>query len=270
VDSVLEKIRQFTHDQYSDENRLEARIQIYRFCEYNTNWHQWVFDNLDFRNVINVLELGCGNGALWEENIHKLPRDVSIILSDISEGMVDSARNTLSGYDSRFQFRVADACQTPFHGSTFQMVIANHMLYHIDRNKRIFMEISRLLTDNGFAYASTPSMKNLQELMKLAIGFSNSLEFDNEIIQSFNLENGEEVISDYFTVVEKSVYQNDVIIETSDPLLLYLASIYEGKQLDIYVEKLDEFKSYLESVIKITGEIRITNRGVLFKFRRKL
>lgn len=269
MDSVLEKIKQFTHDQYSNENRLQARIQLYQYCEHKTNWHQWIIDNLDFTNVTNVLELGCGNGALWRENLPKIPEDMSIILSDISEGMVDAAQKALGGHDNRFQFKVTDACRTPFDNAAFQMITALHMLYHIDDNKRIFMEVDRLLADNGFAYASAPSMKNLRQLMDLAVGFNDSLGFDNDIIRGFNLENGEEVLSGHFNVVKTFIYQNDVIIKNSEPLLLYLASIYEGTQLDIYIKVFDEFKSYAESVIKKTGEIRISNKAALFKFGKK-
>jgi ubiquinone/menaquinone biosynthesis C-methylase UbiE len=132
MDPVLEKIKQFSDDQYSSDNRLEARIQLYRFCEHKTNLHHWIFDNLDFNNVTDVLELGCGNGTLWKENISKIPEDISIMLTDISNGMVDAARNTLSDSRGKFQFKVLDACRTRFHDASFQMIIANHMLYHID------------------------------------------------------------------------------------------------------------------------------------------
>ena len=269
MESVLEKIKQFTHDQYANDNRLNARMQIYRFGENETDFHHWIFDKLDFSDVKNVLELGCGNGALWQKNLQKIPKGLSILLTDISEGMVDSARKALSGHDNQFQFKVVDACQTTFDDAAFQMIIANHMLYHIEDNKRIFMEIDRLLADNGFAYASSPSMKNLQELMSVAVGFSHSLEFANDIIRGFNLENGEEVLSGHFNVAEKYIYHNDVIIKNTEPLLLYLASIYEGKQLDIYREKFVEFGSYVESIIGETGEIRITNKAALFKFGKK-
>lgn len=128
-----------------------------------------MFNNLDFTNVKHVLELDCGNGILWSKNLKKIPEDISITLLDISAGMVDSVRKALGGNGKRFQFGVVGACQTTFKDAAFQMILAVHMLYNIDDNKRIFMEIERLLSDTGFAYTSTLSMKNLQELMGLAI-----------------------------------------------------------------------------------------------------
>jgi ubiquinone/menaquinone biosynthesis C-methylase UbiE len=269
MDPVLEKIKSFAHDQYSNENRLEARIQIYRYGEHETNFYQWIFNKLDFTDVKLVLEIGCGNGALWRENISKIPHDISITLTDVSEGMVNTASEAMVEKDNRFQFGIADASHTPFNDATFHMIIANHMLYHVDDKIGIFKEIDRLLSENGFAYASTLSVNNFRELMKLSMGFNEKLNYDNELIWSFNLENGEEVLSRYFNVVGNYIYQNDVIINRSQPLLLYLASVYEGKQLDSYIKKLAEFRTYIESIIKETGEIRITNKAVLFKFKSK-
>ena len=266
MESVLEKIKQFTHDQYANDNRLNARMQIYRFGENETDFHHWIFDKLDFSDVKNVLELGCGNGALWQKNLQKIPKGLSILLTDISEGMVDAARNALGEKEYQFQFKAIDASHTHFDDAAFQMILANHMLYHVDDKPRIFSEIERLLSVNGAAYASTLSMQNFTEVKELIAGVTGELHYDNEIIRGFNLENGEEVLSGHFNVAEKYIYHNDVIIKNTEPLLLYLASIYEGKQLDIYREKFVEFGSYVESIIGETGEIRITNKAALFKF----
>ena len=269
MDPVLKIIKQFTHDQYSNENRLNARIQIYRFGENETDFHQWVFDKLDFTDVKKVLELGCGNGTLWRKNLTKIPEDISILLTDISQGMVDAARRALGENENRFQFKVVDASNTHFGDAAFQIILANHVLYHVDDKPRILSEIERLLSVNGVACASTLSMKNFTEVKELIAGFTSELHFDNEVIRSFNLENGEEVLSQHFADVEKFLYQNDVIVKKSEPLLLYLASIYEGEQLELFIDNFTRFRNYLDEIIQNTGEIKITNKAALFRFRKK-
>jgi ubiquinone/menaquinone biosynthesis C-methylase UbiE len=270
MDATLEKIHQFSDDQYSNENRLKARIQIYEFREKKLSWREWVFDNLDFSNVTKVLELGCGNGLLWQDNIQKVPEKLHIVLTDISPGMVDAARKTLSKNGRQFEFKAADACQTPFQDNSFQMIIANHMLYHIENKERVFSEVDRLLTGDGSIYASTLSTKNLQELIDVIGEFDKRLLFDNiQTIRSFNLENGENVLSNHFKVIKKFIYQNDIIIKESEPLILYLASCYSREQLDILRRNFGDFRSYLDLIIKKTGKLRITNKNVLFKFGKK-
>ncbi len=154
TDTVLDRIKRFSDDQYSNENRLNARIQVYRYTENKELLQVFMFRHMDFTGVEKVVDLGCGNRLLWSRNIDNIPEDIHLMLSDVSPGMVDAARKSL-GNDARFQFCVTDACETPFPGNRYQMVIVNHMLYHIDYKKRIFTEINRLMTDDGYGYAST-------------------------------------------------------------------------------------------------------------------
>ncbi|MBN2240439.1 MAG: class I SAM-dependent methyltransferase [Dehalococcoidales bacterium] len=270
TDPVLEKIERFSNDQYSTDARLNARIQFYRYTEKKVNFHNWLFENMDFRNVEQVVDLGCGNGQLWQKNLESIPDNIHITLSDISEGMVESAREAL-GVDSRFEFHVTDACSTPFESNAHQIVIANHMLYHIPDKIRIFAEIDRLMTDDGYAYASTLSSENLLELFYIADGFDKRLNFTrDDTIRNFNLENGEEILSGSFEVTDTFILRNDVITADADSLLLYLASCFENEQLELLIEKYHDFKKHVETVISDKGSLRITNRSGMFRFRKKL
>ncbi len=270
MDTTLEKIRKFSDDQYSNDYRLSARIQIYDHCEKKLNWREWVFDRLDFKTVNSVLDLGCGNGILWKDNIHKLHGDIHIVLSDNSEGMANAAQQALREHSHQFDFKVADACNIPFENGSFQMVIANHMLYHVQDTGKVFSEIKRLLADDGSGYASTLSTTNQQELINVVIEFDKRLEFDTiQTIRSFNLENAEDVLSRQFLVEEKHIFQNDIIIKSVEPLILYLASCYSPEQLKILESNYVDFRAYLESIINKTDGMRITNKNVLFRFRKK-
>ena len=270
MNDILEQINQFSDDQYSNQARLNARIQIYDYCEKDINWREWVFDHLDFTGVDRVLDIGCGNGIMWKENISKVPEDLHIVMTDISEGMVDSARKALEKYNRQFEFHVADACQLPFESNSFQMIIANRMLYHIENKKRVFSEIDRLLTDNGFAYASTLSTGNIQELVDIVSEYDNRLIFNNtQTIRTFSLENGEDILSRHFNVTDSYIYQNDIIIRESVPLILYMASCYSTEQIEILKREFNGLLRHIGAVLENTGRIRITNKNVLFKFGKK-
>ena len=53
---------------------------------------------------MRILELGCGDGVLWTQNISSLPGKVSVTLSDLSSGMLRDARRAIGRKDSRFSF----------------------------------------------------------------------------------------------------------------------------------------------------------------------
>ena len=268
-DTTLENIRRFSDDQYSTEHRLNARIRIYDYCERNDNLQRWIFEKLDFTGVKDVLDLGCGNGLLWKRNALLIPEGIRITLSDISEGMVSAARESLRE-SGQFRYQVADACHTPFEDSTFQIILANHMLYHIEDKDLVFAEINRLLTDDGCAYASTLTIYNFLELFRLADDFDRRLSFEaDDIVSNFSLENGEDILSVNCNVIEKCIYENDVVTADAESLILYLASCYTPEQLEVLIDRYNDFKAFISSNVGKTGQLRMTNKAVLFKFRKK-
>jgi ubiquinone/menaquinone biosynthesis C-methylase UbiE len=50
-----------------------------------------VFDHYDFPDGVKILELGCGNGAIWKANSPRISPAWEVILSDFSEGMLRDA-----------------------------------------------------------------------------------------------------------------------------------------------------------------------------------
>ena len=55
--------------QYQNASNISARINLHAL--YSTNpqgWFPWIYEQCRIRPGMRVLELGCGNGALWTEN----------------------------------------------------------------------------------------------------------------------------------------------------------------------------------------------------------
>lgn len=88
-----------------------------------------VFEQLELKPGMKVLELGCGDGTLWNVDRDKIPEQTEIVVSDISDGMLRDARRTIGADDSRFRFRVFDAGRIPYDEDSFDLVIANHVCF---------------------------------------------------------------------------------------------------------------------------------------------
>ena len=59
---------------YRDSSKLDARKTLHgRFSTNPHGFHRWVFDQLELPPESRVLELGCGPGYLWQENLHRIP-----------------------------------------------------------------------------------------------------------------------------------------------------------------------------------------------------
>ena len=155
-------------DQYKDASNFKARVQLHkRFSTNRYGWLQWVFDHLNFSPTSQILDVGCGPGTLWLENADRIPQGCRIILSDFSRGMLLDARQNLSVILPHLTYCNMDIQTISFRDSSFDLVIANHMLYHVPDRNKAFSEVYRVLKPDGILFASTTWIPHLQELREL-------------------------------------------------------------------------------------------------------
>lgn len=249
-------------EQYKNAKNLNDRIRLHE--KYSTNsqgWFNWLFEKIDFSKVNRLLELGCGNGKLWQENKINL-RNREIFLSDISEGMVEEVRNKLG---SDFNCIVADAEKIPFKDAYFDSIIANHVLFYLNDLNQGLKEIRRVLKPNGVLYCSTYGSRHMKEITDIVQNFYSRVNLSNHSLYDvFGLENGESVLKNYFTSVQRMDYQDSLEITESKPLIDYIMSCH-GNQNEILGPKLNEFKEYIEELLMNNGKIIVTKQAGLFK-----
>jgi len=100
--------------QYCTADNLNARIHIHkRFSTGTQRWEDFVFEHLPDLSGKRLLALGCGNATQWRANRERFALDATIILTDLSEGMLADARPDLEG-DGRFALRCMDASRLEF------------------------------------------------------------------------------------------------------------------------------------------------------------
>lgn len=254
-------------EQYKNAKNLNDRITLHE--KYSTNkqgWFNWLFYQIDFSKVNRLLELGCGNGKLWQENKIDL-RNREIFLSDISEGMVEEVRNKLG---SDFNCIVADAEKIPFKDSYFDTIIANHVLFYLNDLNMGLKEISRVLKPDGILYCSTYGKNHMKEITKIVQNFDCRINLSNHSLYDiFGLENGEDILSKNFSNIQRMDYQDSLEITESKPLIDYIMSCH-GNQNEILGPRLNEFKEYIEELLENNGKIVVTKEAGLFVCRKRV
>ena len=81
--------------QYQNAGNLNTRISVHE--KYSTNrqgFGSWIYTHYDIRPGMDVLELGCGTGSMWKQQLHLL-QGCTLTLTDFSAGMLSSARENL-------------------------------------------------------------------------------------------------------------------------------------------------------------------------------
>jgi SAM-dependent methyltransferase len=192
--SEREKVR----EQYATNANLRARIALHdRYSRSPVHYPHWIFDGYAFGEEADVLEVGCGDANIWRENLDRIPPGWRLTLTDFSPGMVDEARAVLG---DRAEYAVADVQELPFPDASFDAVIANHMLFHVEDRPRALGEIARVLRPGGTFRATTIGLDHLKELRELVPPRPDSQWAKTR--ERFMIEQVEEELAPFFVDVE--------------------------------------------------------------------
>ncbi len=153
--------------QYAQPDNLNARLRLH--AKYSTSpmsWFEWLHQQFRWAGIRVALDVGCGTGVFWSTLPRPLP-EVQLVLGDISRSMIDLA--IIASVEKVAQVRgiELDVQSLPFEDSCFDVVIANHMLYHAPDLDRAMGEIRRVLRPRGLLVASTVGPSHLRELVDI-------------------------------------------------------------------------------------------------------
>jgi ubiquinone/menaquinone biosynthesis C-methylase UbiE len=251
-------------DQYRDSSNLDARVVIHqRFSTNPYGWFKWVFDTLlKLPENAKILELGCGHGLLWKENIDRIPAGWNITLSDLSSGMLDAAWRNLVVSGRAFQFKEIDAQSIPFQNGTFDVVLANHMLYHVPDRAKAIAEIKRVLKPGGHLIATTVGENHMKEMMDW-LRQVHIIKVWESFANPFTLESGLEQLKPYFSQIVLSHYEDNLLVTEVEPIMAYLRSSIRAAELS--ENELINLQHDLEKELKENGKIFITKDPGLFE-----
>lgn len=237
--------------QYQNATNISARIGLH--TEYSVNrqcWFPWIYEQCGIRPGMQILELGCGNGELWAENMDRLPADIHITLSDISEGMLRDARRNLGQEDSRFSYEAFDCHSIPYPDQSFTLIIANHVLFYCEDIARVCREVCRALAPGGVFLCSTYGARHMKEVSGLVSDFDSRIVLSAEkLYEHFGLENGRELLQPFFADVSCLKYEDAIELDCPEPLIAYILSCH-GNQNQVLLDRYKDFRSFVEKKTK--------------------
>lgn len=228
-------------DQYSTADNLSKRWSIHE--KYSTNklgFKNWIQQHYDIKDDYKILELGCGSGAMWTDYTHKIRNNTQLYMTDLSQGMLDACQNALGNKDGLIYNKV-DIQNIPYDNDSFDIVIANMMLYHVPDLNKGLSEINRVLKENGTFYCATYGEHGITEFLEKVLM---SLGVNADLNKNFTLQNGTEILNSYFGEINMELYEDSLAITEIDDFMDY---IYTLPNINIVGEDYFEIKRILSS-----------------------
>jgi len=155
-----------------------------------------------------------------------------------------------------------DIQNIPFPNESYDVVIANHMLYHVPDLESSLSEVYRVLKANGKFYTTTNGNGGMRPYLRKAFNavIQKQNNFNKDL--SFSLQNGKEILLRHFGEVERYDFEDSLSITQTKDLIDWIKStisIASYNESDI-----DALFEYFEAVRKRDGAIHIPKEAGLF------
>jgi SAM-dependent methyltransferase len=263
-------------DMYASQDSWRTRKEIHdRYTVPPRDMILWALGCVRWRGDEVVLDVGCGPGRWYQPLKERCPKVIYYGL-DFFPRMIDSHPASLT-------LNIADAQYLPFPDHTFDVVMANHMLFHVPDPERAVREFRRVLKPAGLVLATTNSVHNmpeLQALLRRAVTLLAPPGVTNprapvQHTDLFSLESGTRILSRYFYAVVRHDLPGNLVFTNAEPIITYIQSTRSLRESDLppgvrwddvmlimrdQINRLIEHFGELQ-ISKLTGALIATDQG---------
>lgn len=258
--------------QFESVEGLQKRVQFHHMhTHFKDNFHQWMFQHYHFPAHAKVLEIGCGDGTIWDCNRERIPSDSTIILSDVSLNMLKESKQKLSDIKQIKSYEEIDCFHIPYEDQSFDVVIANHVFMYFEDLTLALKEVHRVLKKDGILYCSTIAKDMMKERDLMLKEFDKKISFDQTLLyQRFGYENGENKLAQYFQDIQ--LFDRKELYEIKD-LDVYFEFILSAKGLSLNLEPLyhkqKQFYTFMKAYYDRHKKFDLTTHAGMFSARKK-
>lgn len=172
---------------------LQQYLNAYYSSKYSKRIEKIAFSIIKLhankqKKRLRILDSGCGIGYFSKSILECLPEEIEKVVGIDIEEWVDK----MLLKNKKFKFIKTDASNTnrQLKSSSFDVVISNDVIEHIENDSDYIKECSRLIKDDGIFILITPNVERFTQLL-LAIFSKKAFEFPKTT--GIELVNGKEI-----------------------------------------------------------------------------
>jgi len=147
---------------------LIGRYAMYSVCKNNKSQYDFIVNELEGTNNLNVLDVGFGNGVLLNTLANKYPNNYYGI--DISKDMVKLASKINKNH--KIELKLGNIKDIPFDDNLFDVIYTSNTVYFWQDTKKAISEVKRVLKPNGKFINTLFSKEALDNLPHANYGYN--------------------------------------------------------------------------------------------------
>ena len=132
---------------------------------HQKEWGAKLISELQFNGNENILDLGCGDGAITAKLVDHVPNGY-VVGIDASYGMIETAKKNHKS--NNLKFELVDI-KTITYQEKFDIIISNATLHWVKDHKKLITNVYSALKSNGIArfnFAADGNCSNFFEVIK--------------------------------------------------------------------------------------------------------
>lgn len=228
----------------------------------NIDFVRWTLGTIDWAGDEVVLDIGPGRGSHYAFLLQHQPA-LAYFALDLSPNLL------LNHPCASDHLALGDAMRLPYSDDSFDIVMANHVLYHLADIEAGLIEIKRVLKPDGRVLAATDSQQNLIQLQML-IHRANVFLSDNGAkvnppalpCEAFALENGTRILARHFYAVVRHDLPCQLVFDDIEPALQYLDSMRDLRQDSLpddvnWDDMMIYMRQFMTQLMEASGKLEI-------------
>jgi len=213
----------------------------------------WMLEVLNLQPGIKILDVGCGSGKQCFSFFHHLNGNAEITGTDVSESLLEDAREKNKAIDNAVDFRHLDFNEEfDLPSNHFDLVSACFAIYYAQDIPFTLREMHRVLKPYGRLFTTGPMPTNKQifyDIIREATSkpippMPGSSRYASEIYGAMQT---------LFSKTEQPNFENPLTFNSVEPFMVYTrASMSEDRRLwNSLFETHDEFETVMNQIEKV-------------------